>query len=88
LARGVRPTIGGAPVGRFGAPRDRAWSGVNLRAIAAACLGLAGRAEEGRELADSLHRALPNYRIDDLLTTFQFAPDAAELFRKGARRAR
>lgn len=59
----------------------------HLRAIAAACLGLAGRSDEGRELAAALHGSLPDYRIDDLLATFQFAPDAAELFRQGARRS-
>jgi DNA-binding SARP family transcriptional activator/tetratricopeptide (TPR) repeat protein len=55
----------------------------HLRAIAAACLGLANRPDEGREVAGTLHRMLPHYRIDDLLTTFQFAPEAAELLRKG-----
>ena len=59
----------------------------HLRAIAAACLGLAGRDDEGRAVAAALHRALPHYRLDDLLTTFQFAPEAAELFRRGAQRS-
>ena len=68
-----------------GAGRPNAFS--HLRAIAAICLGLAGRGDEGRAAAASLHSALPDYRIDDLLTTFQFAPDAAELFRKGARQS-
>lgn len=57
----------------------------HLRAIAAACLGLAGRADEGREIAAALHRTQADYRIDDLLTTFQFAPEAVEAFRRGAR---
>lgn len=56
----------------------------HLQAIAAACLGLAGRGDEGRGFAAALHRTLPDYRLDDLLTTFHFAPDAAELFRRGA----
>jgi DNA-binding SARP family transcriptional activator len=81
-------------LGRFDEAADWAVQAVgrpntfsHLRAIAAACLGLAGRSDEGRELAESLHRTLPHYRIDDLLATFQFAPDAAELFRQGARRS-
>lgn len=56
----------------------------HLRAIAAACLALAGRPDEGREIAAALHRAQPAYRIEDLLTTFQFAPEAVEAFRRGA----
>jgi len=56
----------------------------HLRAIAAACLGLAGRAGEGREIAAALHRTRPDYRLDDLLTTFQFAPEAVAAFRRGA----
>lgn len=59
----------------------------HLRAIAAACLGLADRPDEGREVAATLHRMLPHYRMDDLLKTFQFAPEAAELLRKGGRRS-
>lgn len=66
-----------------GASRPNAFA--HLRSIAVACLGLAGRQVEGREVAASLLRAVPAYRIDDLLTTFHFAPDAAELFRQGAR---
>lgn len=57
----------------------------HLRAIAAACLALAGRPNEGREVLAALHRAHPHYRIEDLLTTFQFTPEAAEAFRRGAR---
>jgi DNA-binding SARP family transcriptional activator/TolB-like protein len=79
-------------LGRFDEAADWAVQAANrpntfshLRAIAAACLGLAGRCDEGREMAAALHRTLPHYRLDDLLATFQFAPDAAELFRRGAR---
>jgi DNA-binding SARP family transcriptional activator/TolB-like protein len=81
-------------LGRFDEAADWAVKGANrpntfahLRAVAAACLGLAGRHEEGREVAAALHAALPYYRVDDLLTTFQFAPDAAALLGEGARRS-
>lgn len=79
-------------LGRFDEAADWALRGASrpntfshLRAIAAVCLGLAGRSDEGREVAALLHKSMSHYRIDDLLATFQFAPDAAELFRKGAR---
>jgi hypothetical protein len=66
------------------ANRPNAFS--HIRAIAAATLGLAGRLDEGRSVAASLHQSFPRYRVDDLLTTFQFAPQAEALFRKGAGR--
>ncbi len=59
----------------------------HLRAIAAACLGLAGRPEEGRAVAAALHEIAPDYRIDDLLTTFRFTSEAVALFRSGARQS-
>jgi len=79
-------------LGRFDEAADWAVKGANrpntfshLRAIAAVCLGLAGRHDEGRRVSAALHKTLPRYRIDDLLATFQFAPDAVDLFRMGAR---
>ncbi len=66
-----------------GAGRPNAFT--HLQAIATACLGLAGRADEARELAAALHQAQPQYCLDDLLSTFQLAPEAAALFRQGAR---
>jgi hypothetical protein len=80
-------------LGRFDEAADWAVRAANrpnaflhLQAIAALCLALAGRADDGRAAAASLHKVLPGYRVDDLLSTFQFAPDAAALFRTGARR--
>jgi len=58
---------------------------VIILAIAAHCLGLAGRVEEGRAFAAAIHKTLPHYRIDDFLQTFQFPADAAALFRQGAK---
>ena len=57
-----------------------------IMAIAAHCLALAGRIEEARGFAATLHRALPHYGIDDFLATFRFERDAEALFRQGARR--
>jgi DNA-binding SARP family transcriptional activator len=58
----------------------------HIRAIAACCLALAGRLEEGRALFSSIHKTLPNYRIDDFLAAFRFEADGVALFRKGAKR--
>jgi DNA-binding SARP family transcriptional activator/TolB-like protein len=57
-----------------------------ILAIAAHCLALAGRLDEGRALAATIRKALPQYSSDDFLDAFHFAPDAAALFRKGGKR--
>jgi TolB-like protein len=59
---------------------------VIILAIAAHCLALAGRLEEGRAFAAMIHRTLPTYSVEDFLRTFQFAPDAQSLFRGAAKR--
>jgi hypothetical protein len=57
----------------------------NILAIAAYCLALAGRAEEGRTFVASIRKTRPDYSNDDFLGTFRFAPDAEALFRKTGR---
>lgn len=57
-----------------------------ILAIAALCLALAGRVEEGRVFVASIRGSLPHYRIADFLATFRFTPDAAALFRRAAAR--
>jgi TolB-like protein/tetratricopeptide (TPR) repeat protein len=57
-----------------------------ILAIAAHCLALAGRLEEARGFATALRKTYPDYRADDFLATFRFAPDAADLFLQGAHR--
>lgn len=57
-----------------------------IRAIAAHCLALAGRVEEGKVYARIIRETLPNYNVDEFLATFRFSPDAQAFFRKGARR--
>jgi hypothetical protein len=54
-------------------------------AIAVHCLAVAGRLDEARSMAASLRKLRPNYRVDDFLAAFRFAPDAAALFRRGAK---
>jgi TPR repeat protein len=56
-----------------------------ILAIAAHCLALAGRVEEGRIYAATLRRTLPHYRSETFLQTFQFSADAVALFRQAAR---
>jgi TolB-like protein len=58
---------------------------VHIRAIAAHCLAAASRLDEARALVASIHRTNPQYRIDDYLGAFHFAPDATALFRNAAR---
>lgn len=72
-----------ADYGVKAAARPNAFS--HIRAIAAICLGLAGRQDDARAVAASIHQALPQYGVADLLATFQLEPKVAELFRKGAR---
>lgn len=57
-----------------------------ILAIAALCLALAGRVEDGRAFAATIRRTLPGYGIEDFLRTFRFAPDAVALFREAAKR--
>ncbi|WP_202367322.1 BTAD domain-containing putative transcriptional regulator [Mesorhizobium sp.] len=57
-----------------------------ILAIAAHCLALAGRLDEARSFAAAIRKTLPNYCADDFIGTFHFEPDAAALFRQGARR--
>jgi tetratricopeptide (TPR) repeat protein len=57
-----------------------------ILAIAAHCLALAGRAEEGKAFAATIRTSLPNFTVEDFLATFRFAPDAEALFRSAAGR--
>ncbi|MEO7151300.1 MAG: transcriptional regulator [Burkholderiaceae bacterium] len=59
---------------------------VHILAIAAICLGLVGRLEEGHGYTALIHRSLPQYRVDDFLAAFRFAADGTALFRTGAQR--
>jgi len=57
-----------------------------ILAIAAHCLALAGRLDEGRALAASIRTTLSHYSTADFLGAFHFAPDTAALFREGGKR--
>jgi tetratricopeptide (TPR) repeat protein len=57
----------------------------HIQAIAAYCLGLAGRSAEAREYLARIHRTMPRYSIDDFLRAMQFTPDGERLFRQSAR---
>lgn len=57
-----------------------------ILAIAALCLALAGRIDEGRIFAATIHRSLPDFGVEDFLATFRFSPEAEAQFRIGARR--
>jgi DNA-binding SARP family transcriptional activator/tetratricopeptide (TPR) repeat protein len=57
-----------------------------ITAIAAHCLALTGRVEEGRRLVATIRQTLPNYGFEDFRTTFHFPADTEALFRQAAER--
>jgi TolB-like protein len=57
---------------------------VGILAIAANCLGLAGRVDDGRAFAARIHSVEPEYNVDNFLHSFRFKKEGADLFRKGA----
>ena len=57
-----------------------------ILAIAAHCLALAGRLDEARGFAAAIRRTLPNYSVEDFLSSFRITPDAEVLFRQAATR--
>jgi TolB-like protein/DNA-binding SARP family transcriptional activator len=57
-----------------------------ILAIAAHCLALAGRLDEGRAFAASIRKAVPDYRTADFLDAFRFAPETAARFRQAGKR--
>lgn len=56
----------------------------HILAIAACCLGLAGRPAEGRAFAEAVRATRPRYGVEDFLAAFHFAGPDAALFRRGA----
>ena len=59
---------------------------VHVLAIATHCLAAAGRLDEARNFAARIRKSQPRYCVVDYLSAFHFAPDAADLFRRGAQR--
>ena len=57
-----------------------------ILALAAYCLALAGRLDEGRAHLARIHQTLPDYCVDDLLAAFHLGPDDERLFRAVAKR--
>jgi DNA-binding SARP family transcriptional activator len=57
----------------------------HILAIAAFGLALADSLVEARAYAAAIHRTLPQYSVADFLGAFQFDPQGAALFRKGAK---
>jgi TolB-like protein len=58
----------------------------HIQAIAAFTLGLAGRIDEANGYAAKIRERVPGYSIADYLAAFRFSPDAAELFKHGAKK--
>ena len=60
----------------------------HIQAIAAYSLALAGHVDEAHGYLSVIHRALPQYRVEDFLTAMRFDPAGEKLFREGAKRIR
>jgi DNA-binding SARP family transcriptional activator len=58
----------------------------HIFAIAAYSLALAGSLDQARSYAAAIRRTLPAYNVGEFLGAFQFEPNAAALFREGAKR--
>jgi DNA-binding SARP family transcriptional activator/TolB-like protein len=58
----------------------------HIMAIAAICLGLAGRTQEAATYTQKIRSRVKDYGIADFLAAFRCAPDAAALFTEGAGR--
>lgn len=56
-----------------------------IQQITALCLGLAGRASEGRAIVAGLRRSRQHCHVDEFLRTFRFTPEAEAAFRRAAR---
>jgi len=59
---------------------------VHIMAIAALCLAIAGRLDEGRAHVAALNQRYPGYRMADFFIAFHLAPADQAPFRDGARR--
>jgi DNA-binding SARP family transcriptional activator len=57
----------------------------HILAIAAECLALNDRRDDARQFVARIRDRLPSYSVEDFLRSFRIAPDAEELFRRGAR---
>ena len=59
---------------------------VLIQQIAAFCLALAGRIDDGRVIAAAIRRARPGYRVDEFLHAFKFPSDTEAVFRRAAKK--
>jgi DNA-binding SARP family transcriptional activator len=58
---------------------------VQVLAVAAACLGLAGRRADARRVAARIRERLPGYGADDFLRAYRFDADTERVFRSALR---
>ena len=58
----------------------------HILAIAAECLALTDRLDDARSFVVRARDRVPDYTVEEFLRAFRFTPDAATLFREGARR--
>jgi tetratricopeptide (TPR) repeat protein len=58
----------------------------HIMAIAAFTLGLDGRMPEANEYKKKIRERVPNYSMADFLAAFRLAPEAADMFKRGAKK--
>ncbi|HYM35817.1 MAG TPA: hypothetical protein VET48_10505, partial [Steroidobacteraceae bacterium] len=58
----------------------------HILGIATHCLAVANRLDEARVFAAQIRKNLPNYSVNDFLTSFHFDKETAALFRRSAQR--
>jgi DNA-binding SARP family transcriptional activator/TolB-like protein len=58
----------------------------HIMAIAAFTLGLADRMAEANDYKKKIRDRVPNYGMADFLAAFRLAPDAADVFKRGAKK--
>jgi DNA-binding SARP family transcriptional activator/Flp pilus assembly protein TadD len=58
----------------------------HIMAIAAFTLGLADRMPEAKEYKKKIRERVPGYAMADFLAAFRLSPDAADTFKRGARK--
>jgi len=58
----------------------------HIMAIAAFTLGLADRMAEANDYKKKIRERVPGYSMADFLAAFRLAPDAADMFKRGAKK--
>jgi hypothetical protein len=58
----------------------------HILAIAAQCLALSNRPDDGRKFVERIRQRIPGYGVEAFLRAFRFGPDTEKLLRRNARK--